>query len=135
MTFVEKLEELLWPAWYTACFSKSYHNSSVWGHYGDGHKGVCLIFEATESAHGISLGLKRLTDRRLYSEGDDKENWTISPMLFREIRYEGEPATIDFFRNIGVLPLPTLMKQWYTDMEGNISDCAEHLGTDISQKE
>ena len=41
--YVEQLERLLWTKWYTACFMTSYHNSSVWGHYGDKHTGVCLI--------------------------------------------------------------------------------------------
>ena len=37
--YVEQLERLLWSNWYTACFMKSYRNSSVWGHYGDKHRG------------------------------------------------------------------------------------------------
>ena len=55
--YMEQLEKLLWPRWYTACFTKSYHNSSVWAKYADDHKGVCLIFEAvkTDNSH---IGLK-----------------------------------------------------------------------------
>ena len=41
--YVEQLHRLLWPDWYTACFTESFHNSSVWAKYADGHKGVCLI--------------------------------------------------------------------------------------------
>ena len=43
--YLKEIENLLWPNWYTACFMKNYHNSSVWSHYGDQHRGVCLIFE------------------------------------------------------------------------------------------
>lgn len=135
MKYVEKLEELLWPEWYTACFSKSYHNSSVWGHYGEDHKGVCLIFEAAESDHVRSLELKRLTGRQINEKGENSENWTFSSMSFRDIKYDVKPATIDFFRNIGVLPLPTLMKLWYTDDAGNISECADHFDSEISEME
>ena len=39
--YLNGLERLLWPNWYTACFMKNYHNSSVWGHYGDGHRVYC----------------------------------------------------------------------------------------------
>ena len=46
--YLENLEKLMYPNWYAACFMTESHNSSVWGHYGDSHKGVCLIFEANE---------------------------------------------------------------------------------------
>ena len=60
--YVEQLERLLWAKWYTACFMKSYHNSSVWGHYGDKHTGVCLIFEGIETDNLNSLELNLATN-------------------------------------------------------------------------
>ena len=46
--YIGELRRLLWPEWYTACFAKDYHNSSLWANYGDSHKGACLIFRASE---------------------------------------------------------------------------------------
>ena len=43
--YVKELERLLYPNWYVACFMDTYSNASIWGHYGDGHSGVCLIWE------------------------------------------------------------------------------------------
>ena len=33
--YLKAIEKLLWFDWRTACFTKGYHNSSVWGTYGD----------------------------------------------------------------------------------------------------
>ena len=41
--YVDYLASLVRPDWYTACFTTDINNSSMWAHYGDGHKGACLI--------------------------------------------------------------------------------------------
>ena len=110
--YLKRLESLLWPPWYTACFMKNYQNSSAWGHYGDGHKGVCLIFESEESDTSDSLALDR------------------NPENFHEIRYAKKTVEIDFFRSIGMLPKDTLMKLWYSDQDGNLSKSGAHIQTD-----
>ena len=102
--YVEQLEGLLWPKWYIACFTASYHNSSLWGHYADGHKGVCLIFDKA----GTGL-----------SEYD---------MQFQKVRYEDILPEVDFFRSIGTESLDLVMTHWYTDENGNVSECAAHIG-------
>ena len=114
--YLKKIEMLLWPKWYTACFMKDYHNSSVWGHYGDGHKGVCLIFEPPKLDDSNNFQLYHLTD-----EGD---NPTIQ---FSKVSYTKKPGKVDFFRSLGTLSADDLMKLWYTDKEGNISECTAHL--------
>ena len=55
--YLQKLETLLYPQWYVATFSKDFQNSSMWGHYADNHKGVCLIFESeiVDNANNITL--------------------------------------------------------------------------------
>lgn len=54
--YVQKISSLVYPECYTACFSRSYKNSAMWGHYADKHKGVCLIFntEVKEKVESIS---------------------------------------------------------------------------------
>ena len=126
-TYIEQLGKLLWPHWYAACFTRTYSNSSVWANYTDGHRGVCLIFETDESPGGISLEVERVTNRSINSKGDIKENWGFAPMIFHDIDYKDRPISIEFFRNMGRLPVPALMKLWYTDEEGNISECASHF--------
>ncbi|WP_019867209.1 DUF2971 domain-containing protein [Methylovulum miyakonense] len=43
--YVKELEKLTYPNWYVACFMENDHNPSMWSHYADKHKGVCLKFK------------------------------------------------------------------------------------------
>ena len=120
--YVEQLDRLLWPKWYTACFTESYHNSSVWAKYADEHKGTCLIFEAVENNDSTSLKLNHITS-----------NSSI-PLPFRKVNYGRGPSEIDFFRTICRNITVSMLKElWYTDQNGNISECAAHLESDQSQ--
>ena len=115
--YVEQLHRLLWPDWYTACFTKSFHNSSVWAKYADGHKGVCLIFEAIENDNSNSLELN--------------DNSITLP--FCKVNYTHIPDETDFFRTICRPDVPTITELWYTNQNGNTSECATHLESDQSQ--
>ena len=121
--YLNEIEKLLWPKWYTACFMKDYRNSSVWGHYGNKHKGVCLIFEAVNTCE--SNGLK-------FTKVKGKSERT---MPFHEVSYADKPGEVDFFQSIGRLSVPELIKLWYTDSEGNRSECASHIRPDGNKKE
>ena len=119
--YVEQLDRLLWPKWYTACFTESYHNSSMWAKYADGHKGACLIFGTEEKDSMNHLVLHHKT-----SKGS-------STMPFRKIKYADKPGKTDFFRTIGRVTVYTLRKLWYTDQNGNISECAARLESKQNQ--
>ena len=82
--YVEQLDRLLWSRWYTACFTGSYHNSSVWAKYADGHKGACLIFEDVENDNSTSLKLNYKTSN------------SSRTIPFREVHYADRPGEIDF---------------------------------------
>ena len=116
--YVEQLERLLWPKWYTACFTASFHNSSVWAKYADGHKGACLIFEDVENDNSTNLKLNYKTSN------------SSRKIPFREVHYADRPDEIDFFRTICRTTVSTLMELWYTDQDGNVSECAAHIGSD-----
>ena len=124
-SYLNEIERLLWPNWYTACFMRHYHNSSVWGHYGNGHKGVCLIFE-TEIADGLPN--LRVYEVKMTDAGEKRLMITKRP--FREVRYVAKPGEVDFFRSIGRLTGDELKRQWYTDDEGNESECGNHVQPD-----
>lgn len=55
--FIKKLELHVYPEWYTACFMSECTNSSVWGHYGDSHTGVCLVFKAEKESNDFFINL------------------------------------------------------------------------------
>ena len=122
--YLKELERLLWPRWYTACFMKSYHNSSVWGNYADNHTGVCLIFEAAGTDKSNRLELNQITGKR-----------PRTLIRFRKVSYAGKARAVDFFRSIGRLRVPVLIKLWYTDSDGNRSKCAAHIGPAGNKKD
>ena len=117
--YVEQLDRLLWEKWYTACFTGSYHNSSVWAQYADGHKGACLIFEAVEEDGSKNLKL----------------NWgkSLKPLAFREVNYTDGPGEIDFFRTICKAIGYPFRGFWYTDQDGRTSECAAHIKSESDE--
>ena len=121
--FVEQLvDNLLYPQWYIACFSRTFQNSSAWGHYADGHKGVCLIFE-TESTDGR----RTLTLDRTHHPSGDRRTKSSLPMELHDVLYEDMPGEINFFRSMGRLPVADLIDFWYTGRDNQLSSCASHI--------
>lgn len=112
--YVLLLEKLLWPSWYAACFSKDCSNSSSWGIYGDGHRGVCLIFSAEED-----------DDERRLVLADSRGS--PGPRTFLDVEYTDHRDAVEFFRNIGRLPVSDALELWYRDEAGNTSPCASHF--------
>ena len=118
MIYLNEIERLLWPNWYTACFMKDYRNSSVWGHYAGGHKGVCLVYESKQMGEFDGLEL-------YYGAGNSTREIRLS-----EIIYKNKPAKVDFFRSIGRVTGKDAKEHWYADEEGNVSECAPHIPRD-----
>ena len=127
--YLAQLEQVLYPDCYVASFMRDYRNASVWGHYGDGHKGVCLIFEADTTTEGNSLTLKRVIGSSGHGEHWEP-NWGPRPLPFHDVNYKDKADEIDFFRSIGRFPEGQLEEVWYRDKRGNLSECGDHLETD-----
>ena len=127
--YVGQLSRLLWPTGYTACFTRNYNNSSMWANYGCGHKGVCLIFRATEKGAGPCLQLNQIVGRSTSGKRGLEEHWGFTPKPFHQVHYETRFDEVDFFRSMGRLPM-RLLEKWYTDEGGTISDCASWLQAD-----
>ena len=119
--YVEQLHRLLWPDWYTACFTAGFHNSSVWAKYADGHKGVCLIFEALEKDGSSTLRLNQETTNYTVFGGIKTMNSSIT-LPFHKVNYADRPGEIDFFRTICRTTKPELRGLWDTDEGGNLSE-------------
>lgn len=94
--YINAIEKLMYPEWYTACFMIESHNSSIWGHYGDNHKGICLIFESNEN-NKIAF---------------DKNTNGIE---FRQVAYKNKFTEINFFKFLGALSESKLINTWYTN--------------------
>ena len=90
----------------------------MWGHYGDKHRGACLIFESIKTGESNDLNLYHEAGQGLQAK------W------FYEVNYADKPGEVDFFRSIGQLTGDEFKKLWYTDDEGNESECGKHVQPD-----
>jgi Protein of unknown function (DUF2971) len=123
--YVRAVEPLLFPQWYTACFMSECENSAIWGHYGNEHRGVCLIFESQKEGDRDCLALDGI-----HGESINGPERSIVPVEFRRIDYADGLAEIDFYRSIGQLSAAALNSMWYGDQRGHLSVCAQDMLSD-----
>lgn len=120
--YLDALEGLLFGSHYVASFSNCCDNSSLWGHYGDGHKGVCLMFSQEVDEEG--------QDKCIELEFKNKENKI--KYRFEPINYAEKYETVDFFRSMGVL-INEKINWWFGDGQ-NVSDCLKAYNGDEWRK-
>jgi len=113
--YLKCIEKLTFPSSYIACFSaqEATNNSSVWGHYGNSHQGVCLIFDANENETLSFLNAK-------VGYGSKGAILGKRDLKFEEVIYTNNFVEIDFFKSLGSLTIP-ILEEWYSDDEGNFS--------------
>ncbi|MED4225403.1 DUF2971 domain-containing protein [Neobacillus cucumis] len=120
--YLDSVVRLTYPESYVACFMDNCINSSIWGTYGVNHTGVCLKFKVNDPSNAF-LPLKTIIG---YSTGTGHHygyvNFPLKPM-----EYSSNFDEIDFFRNIGRLPIKQLKEQWYTNENGDLSICSENI--------
>lgn len=125
--YLTKLEELMYPDWYSASFLSDDTNPSVWGHYGDGHKGVCLIFKTKESGEHFEMELE-------FTQEDENEyRNTIESLQFRKVLYPKTHIEIGFFQSLGRISGGELYHDWFSDNNGNVSSCFKSMREDEEQ--
>lgn len=125
--YVELLEKLLYPNWYAACFVADPANPSMWGGYGDGHRGVCLKFRSEPNNAGVpSLSLYRACGWSASKEGTTT-HYAYVPHPFEEVRYTHDYPEIDFFASLGMVPMPKLTGFWYLGPTGTLSVCSDQI--------
>lgn len=120
--YIKQIENLVFPEWYTACFMSECSNSAVWGHYGDKHSGVCLVFKPETKGEDHYITLETIT-----GWGNSGPIYGPKKMKLYPINYIKGFGQIDFFRSLGRLPIPILESVWYSNENGEISECADDI--------
>ncbi|MHB8366120.1 MAG: DUF2971 domain-containing protein [Acidithiobacillus sp.] len=131
--YVDSLRDLVYFNWYAACFVTDPTHAAMWGHYGDGHKGICLKFRAEErEGQPPVLKLHGITGWHGGPNGGGQSYGDIL-LPFERITYTDKLPEVDFFRSIGHFPVPVLESQWYSDEQGNRSSCADDVLGNMSE--
>lgn len=124
--YLRKMEEIVHPKWYAACFMNECSSLSSWGIYGDNHKGVCLKFktESNENDESKFLKLNGIIGNRTSSiiGSYDYE--------VKKMRYDNILNEIDFFKALGRISYPDFNEQWYADEKGHISSTVHNMRFD-----
>ena len=124
--YVDQLERLLHYEWYTACFMESPLNAAVWGHYGDGHKGICLKFKASaDEDQNAIISLKQIIGESS-NRGICKPVYGQVAHAFQKVEYQSHFTKIDFFQSLGRLT-PPMLKFWHQDANGNTSPLVKDM--------
>lgn len=127
--YINSLERLMYSKWYTACFvaEEGTHNSSVWGHYGDGHRGICLIFDTQNGfinlygKNGFSWSRQETKSRPSFGNRSHK---------FYKINYQSGFESVDFWKSLGRLPIGKLRSTWYYSEDKTNDVASKYLSND-----
>lgn len=98
--YTNAVESSIYDEYYVACFSEKKDDSTMWGHYAEGHQGICLVFE---------IDIKD-TGSQLFMDNGRKID-------FLKVNYTDDPLNINIFENMGYIPIPKLNKYWLTHDE------------------
>ncbi|MGL1892183.1 MAG: DUF2971 domain-containing protein [Spirochaetaceae bacterium] len=122
--YIDALEKYSTPDFNISCFMNKCDSPSLWGYYGESHKGVCLKFKP-----------KKIDDRLFLSVNHHQErNVKISDFMDMElhkINYEIGLKEIDFFKFSFKLLTPELSSEiWYTNDKGKKHEYLEEYQND-----
>lgn len=126
--FAEQIDYLVFPHWYVACFMKNCVNSSIWGSYGDNHKGICLIYKPDRERGGNALTFHGLPFEfvKIKNEHKPKDQWWINMPLslpLMEVKYNSEFASVNFFTSLHNEEPEWVHSYWYSGEDGSLSAC------------
>jgi hypothetical protein len=112
----------MYGKWYAACFIANCRSPSVWSHYGDAHRGICLKFKTGLVNDLPSIKLHRIVGVK-GSPGKFDFMYGDVDCQFYKVHYAKRYPEIDFFRSLGQVPTADINSSWYGDGNGNLSKC------------
>ncbi|WP_407364721.1 DUF2971 domain-containing protein (plasmid) [Pseudomonas luteola] len=126
--YLDSIPSLCMPPWYAACFMEACSDSSLWGTYGNNHQGVCLKFKIKGNLKDSTMEFMTPLKR----PGDIKW-WQRTDLKIMKVKYSSETPNLDFFRTIRAYSYKNLLKEWYKDENGSLSECHNSVFNDYEQ--
>ena len=129
--YLAALRKLVHNDQYIACFTTRPDNHSMWSSYGDGHRGVCLVFRTTPN----DVGNPCLQINRVVGMGGAKgKEPTYSFNFVRHnlepVKYSTSYPAVDFFRSLGSIRQIDMNNFWYMSEGGKFSVCRDAVYSD-----
>lgn len=124
--FLNSRIRLTSPDWFVSCFMDNCSNSSIWGSYGDNHKGACLKFKVTTISESSILPLQ------VPSLREGVQWWTEKNFVFHKVDYKRKSPELDFFSSFGAYTEGELISKWYSNESGDISSRTNEVFGDLS---
>jgi hypothetical protein len=116
--FLHTRIRLTYPDWFVSCFMDNCESSSIWGYYGNNHKGVCLKFKMNEISGTPTMKLDVPTPNKPVANW-----WTQMEFVFQKVLYKEKRPELDFFPSLGSYSERELISKWYTN--------DRKMGTDV----
>ncbi len=124
--YIQQLKRLLYDEHYIACFTNSFNNKLMWGHYANGGNGVCLKYKTKTKnlknnidlyiSNGISFGLKETIATKNYVSYE-----------IHKVNYSDNYPEIDFFNSLGCIPMSVIDGFWLCNYDKTkFSKCIEN---------
>lgn len=120
--YMSQLKRLLYNEHYVACFTKSYKNKLMWGHYADGGNGICLKFKIKNnhidlcSVRGFSSNYCKTEKIKVFH-----------PYEIYKINYSNLYPEINFFNSLGCLNETVINNFWLCNFDRTqFSKCCEN---------
>lgn len=130
--YLNAIGRIMYPECYSASFLKENTSPSLWGYYGDGHKGVCLKFHKRSGGQYKDgfINVNTIVSTSSNRDGKTKKNFDYRPFAFKKINYEEPFQELDFFISIGNLPFPQLLEGWFRNEKGEVSKRFSEISKD-----
>lgn len=124
--YLDRLQRLMHPPWYVACFADNCQHPAMWGNYGDSHKGVCLEYRPDCTPDGtMTLPIRRPVGWSGGEAGPEPIVETTAERL-HPVRYTSERSATDFFSSLGRITRSDVAF-WFTGPDGASSISGEAL--------
>jgi hypothetical protein len=127
--YINHIDRVMHGKWYAACFVENYCNPTVWSHYGDAHKGICLKFRTSLSSNLPTIKLHEIVGIK-GQKGKSDFIYGDKTLQFYKVHYAKRYPEIDFFRSLGQVRELDINPFWYADVNRNISKCVSDIFAD-----
>lgn len=124
--YIQQLKRLLYDEHYISCFTNTFDNKLMWGHYANGGNGVCLKYKTKTTDLKNYVDLYISSGASSDSQGKRIHKNYVSCELHK-VKYSDTYPEIDFFNSLGCIPMPVIKEFWLCNYDKTqFSKCCEY---------